>query len=118
MYVKTHLAVDCMLYAIYTQGLAFLLKTSTALKVEGIHFSPAHWTKKAEKAYGRPIIDSTDANSEYSVLNTEEVSDVARARWGEIVHPTIEDFVLMILQFVESRPGLTMADMDLWETDL
>ena len=28
---------------------------------------------------------------------------------GEIVHPTIEDFVLMILQFVESRPGLTMA---------
>ena len=71
MYVKTHLAVDCMLYAIYTQGLAFLLKTSTA-----------HWAKKAEKACGRPIIDSTDANSEYPVLNTEDVSDMARARWG------------------------------------
>ena len=43
---------------------------------------------------------------------------MARARWGEIVHPTIEDFVLMILHFVGSRPGLTMADVDLWKTDL
>ena len=118
MYVKAHLAVDCMFYAIYTQGLAFLLKTDTALKVKGVHFSPAHWAKKAEKACGRPIIDSTDANSRYPVLNTEEVSDMARARWGEIVHPTIEDFILMIIGFVERQPGLTMADVDPWKTDL
>ena len=118
MYVKAHLAVDCMFYAIYTQGLAFLLKTDTAIKVKGIHFSPAHWAKKAEKTCGRPIIDSTDANSQYPVLNTEEVAEMARARWGEIAHPTIEDFILMIVDFVEKRPGLTMADVDLWKTDL
>ena len=41
MYVKTHLAVDCMFYAIYTQGLAFLLKTSTALKIKGVQ-GPRH----------------------------------------------------------------------------
>ena len=29
-----------MFYAIYTQGLAFLLKTSTALKVKRVLFSP------------------------------------------------------------------------------
>ena len=40
MYVKTRLAVDCRFYAIYTQGLTFLLKTSTALKVKGVHSSP------------------------------------------------------------------------------
>ena len=49
MYVKTHLAVDCMLYAIYTQGLAFLLKTSTALKVEGIHFRRRTGQRKLKK---------------------------------------------------------------------
>ena len=35
MYTKAHLAVDCMFYAIYTQGLAFLFKTETALRIKG-----------------------------------------------------------------------------------
>ena len=40
MYVKAHLAVDCMFYAIYTQGLAFLLNTDTAIKVKLVTVSP------------------------------------------------------------------------------
>ena len=54
MYIKAHLAVDCMFYAIYTQGLAFLFKTETAIRIKGVHFSLAHWAKKAEKASGKP----------------------------------------------------------------
>ena len=69
-YVETHLAVDCMFYAMFTAGLAFIFSTETALRVPRVHFSPAHWTKKAKKACGRPIIDSTDSTSECSVLNT------------------------------------------------
>ena len=40
-----------------------------------VHFSPAHWAKKAEKTSSRPTINSTDATSPYPVLNTEEVSE-------------------------------------------
>ena len=118
MYVKAHLAVDCRLYAMYAQGLAFLFKTDTALRIKGVHFSPAHWTTKAEKASGRPIIDSTDATSRYLVLNTDEVSEKAKVKWGEIVHPTIEYFILMIVNFLKTHPELAMANIDLWKTDL
>ena len=31
---------------------------------------------------------------------------------------TIEDFILMIVHFLDAHPGLTMADIDLWKTDL
>ena len=81
-YVETHLAVDCMFYAMFTAGLAFIFDTETTLKVPGVHFSPTHWAKKAEKACGSPIIDSTDSTSDCPVLNTEEVAELARLRWG------------------------------------
>ena len=44
-YVETHLAVDCMFYAMFTAGLAFIFSTETALRVPRVHFSPAHWAK-------------------------------------------------------------------------
>ena len=53
IHVKAHLAVDCMFYAMYAEGLAVLFKTDTALRIKGVHFSPVHWTTKAEKASGR-----------------------------------------------------------------
>ena len=35
-----------------------------------------------------------------------------------IEHPTIVDIVLMVVNFVAKRPGLTMDNIDLWKTDL
>ena len=34
------------------------------------------------------------------------------------MHPTIEDFILLIVNFLEAHPGLTMADIDQRKTGL
>ena len=90
-----------MLHAIYAAGLAFIFTLQTALSIPGIHFSPAHWAPKAGKECGRPIIDSTDSTSPYPVLNSEEVSERAQVRYGVIRHPTIDDVVVMVVNFLK-----------------
>ena len=52
------------------------------------------------------------------MLNTDEVADLAKQRWGDILHPTITDIVLMVVGLVCDNPGLSMDDVDMWKTDL
>ena len=42
----------------------------------------------------------------------------AQERYGEIKHPTIDDIVLMIMDFLREHPDLTIKDVDVWKTDL
>ena len=52
------------------------------------------------------------------MLNTDEVADLAKQTWGDILHPTITDIVLMVVGLVRDSPGLSMDDVDMWKTDL
>ena len=58
------------------------------------------------------------STSECSDLNTQEVADLTKQRWGEILHPTIDDIVLMVVGLVRDSPELSMEDVDMWKTDL
>jgi hypothetical protein len=118
LFIKTHKAFDRMIYDLVEDGLAVILRLETALQIPGIHFSPGHWAPKAGKRHGRPIIDSTDANSQFPVLNTDYVARWAETRWGEIKNPTIVDIAIMICSFKATHPELTWEDLALFKMDL
>lgn len=118
LYKRTHKAVDKMIYDLVQSGLALVLTAATAYDIGGLHVSPAHWAPKAGKAHGRPLIDSTDANSPYPVLNSAAVSKWAQEYFGEIRHPTIIDFVLMIWDFKQAHPEVTWDQVVLFKMDL
>jgi hypothetical protein len=55
-------------------------------------------------------------------LNGKWAKVAAADMWGEIVHPTIEEIAIMILDFWEEvqrdHPGALWSDLVLWEMDL
>ena len=53
-----------MFYDLVKSGLAFLLPLETALMIDDLHYSPAHWASKVGKHRGRGIINSSDVTSE------------------------------------------------------
>jgi hypothetical protein len=118
LYCRTHKAVDRMFYDLVEAGLAIVLTAATAFKIPGLHVSPAHWAPKPGKEHGRPLIDSTDANSPFPVLNSDYVSDWAKEYFGEIEHPTIVDIVLMIWDFKAAHPEVDWSQVALFKTDL
>ena len=118
LYLKAHKAVDKMIYDLIEKGLAIVLTAPTAFGIPGLHLSPAHWAAKAGKEHGRPLIDSTDANSPYPVLNSESVAQWAQDYFGEIKHPTIVDIVLMIWAFKQAHPGAAWDGIALFKMDL
>ena len=91
-----------MLFSLHEQGLAFVLPEAEALRfIPNLNCCKAHWAKKKGKKRGRPIGDlsngdGTPLNSEYAKLEAEKY-------WGIISHPTILDFVLMILDLFDVR---------------
>ena len=121
LYLRVHSAVDKMLFSLHEQGLAFILPEAEALRfIPNLNCCKAHWAKKKGKKSGRPIGDlsngdGTPLNSEYAKLEAEKY-------WGIISHPTISDFVLMILDLFEESVRIDSSanwdDMVIWTMDL
>ena len=121
VYVEVHQAVDKMLAGLHAQGLAFCLPKKEAIElIDGLHLCKASWTPKKGKASGRSIGDMSFCDG--SPLNCPEAKDVAESWWGPIELPTIEEVVVMILEFYEEAmrkdPTVTWSDIRLWKTDL
>jgi hypothetical protein len=115
-----------MVIATREEGLAFVLPWDVARAIPGAHVSPVSWAKKARKASGRAVIDSSSTNNgKSSALNTDAVVSEAESTWGPISHPTVGDVARMALQHVrqvQRQHGLTedqaWRDAILWKTDL
>jgi hypothetical protein len=121
LYLKVHSAVDKMLFSLHEQGLAFILPEAEAIeKIPELNLCKAHWVRKKGKKSGRPIGDlsngdGTPLNSEYAKLEAEKL-------WGAINHPTISDFIIMIMDQFEKEtqkdPSVTWDDVVIWTMDL
>jgi len=118
LYRRTHQAVDCKFFEMAAAGLAFVLPMSLAERIDGIHFSPAHWAVKQGKACGRPIIDSSDRSAVTSVLNSREVAVAAAEVWADIELPTILQVVGEINDLKASAPHRPWSDVVVWKLDL
>jgi hypothetical protein len=102
------------------EGLAFVISKSLAKTIQNLHVSPLHWAPKQGKPKGRPIGDCSDGgscigNEPLNSVYTKEQSDLL---WGLIEHPTIEEVVVMILQYAEGHPGVSWNDIVLVKADL
>lgn len=107
-------AFNKMILELYDAGSVLIMPTATALLVPGVHFSSAHWTLKSGKKKGRNIGDCSNSPDGFS-LNSNEVQELVRLKWGAITHPSVEDLVRMILRQVD-RVGieeLVVYKMDL-----
>ena len=118
VYKKAHAAVDAKLYDLVEADLAIVLPMELAAGIDGSHFSPAHWTPKQGKEFGRPIVDSTDISATTPVLNGPHVAEEARQRWGEIENPTINEIVVMLLEFKDEHPDRQWTEVEMWKMDL
>jgi hypothetical protein len=121
-YLRLSPVVNRMLFEDFIdKGLAFVLPKSLVMShVPEFHLSRLSWTVKHGKKKGRPILDCSagdpSVNSDFTKLSCD-------ARWGVIHHPTIADFVNMIMQFWEDMllvdPNLNWSDdLVLWKIDL
>lgn len=117
VYKRTAAAVNKMLYEDFVApGLAFILDGKLIdSKLAEFHLSRLSWTAKQGKVKGRPIVDCSagelNLNSVYTKTKSDEV-------WGIIQHPTINDVVLMILEFADSVDRTNLNDVVLWKVDL
>lgn len=120
-YVEVHQAVDKMLGDLHAQGLAFCLPKKEAIElIDGLHLGKASWTPKKGKASGRSIGDMSFCDG--TPLNCDESKAIAESWWGKIELPTIEEVVIMILDFFKAAklldPTVVWEDLRLWKTDL
>ena len=110
-----------MLGDVVEQRLAFLLPLDMARTyVPQLHLCKAHWTRKKGKASGRPLGDLTYVDG--TPINTPETSAAAAEFYGPILHPTIEDITLMVINFwtqlVRKDPTAQWCNLRLWKMDL
>ena len=116
MYLRAAPAVNKLLLEWWEEDLAMIVKTDTLRSLPEVHFSPAHWTTKAGKREGRVLFDSSD-DSKNPCLNSESAREQLRTHYGDIVHPTLDDFVLMILDVEDDHPQ-SLHELCLWKWDL
>ena len=113
-YRRMHSVINKLVYDLYERGLVIVLPTEQAVKIEGIHFSMAHWTTQATKIKGRFLGDVAAAESG-TPLNADEVKLEFDAVMGQIEHPTLHDICDRIALAAE-RWGweeILIAKMDL-----
>lgn len=116
MYLRAAPAVNKLLLEWWEEDLAMIVKTATLRSMPAVHFSPAHWTTKAGKREGRVLFDSSD-DSKYPCLNSENAREQLRRHYGDIGHPTLDDFVQMILDVEDEYPQ-SLHELCLWKWDL
>lgn len=107
-------AVNKLLSAVHASGGALLLPTNILRGVSGVNFVPPHWTTKKMKPQGRACLD-TSCTDNGVPLNTPNVREQVRAKWGKICLPTLQDIIDMILE-VGVAHGF--QNIVLWKLDL
>lgn len=114
-------AVNLLLYEQWLAGTVLLLPTEMVMNIVGAHFSYQHWALKANKACGRCICDTSNDAEGVCPLNGmgEEGKEHERSRlkrqWGAIVHPTLQDLVMMVLRIFDKHGSHNVV---LWKMDL
>ena len=86
-YVKLAPCVNKLMASLYDAGLIFIIPTTEAVQIAGIHFSQTHWTRKVGKKQGRPIGDASAKEGGGCALNSDRVKELGTARWGQINRP-------------------------------
>ena len=116
-------AVNRMFYESFWQrGFAILMDKEKAMDVPGVHSSKASWASKELKECGRPITDmSAKGKRGCLALNSLSTKEACERQWGTIKHPTIDDLVRMVMDFLEEHleeAAEGQLDMVLWKMDL
>jgi len=117
-YREATFAVNAMLLDVWSSGLAAILDKRFVNMIEGLHLQKNGWAPKRKKEKGRNVGDCSSVSSRHGPqvpLNTDEVKILTAQRWGQIIHPTIEDIARMILA-AESRYG--RESLVVWKMDL
>jgi hypothetical protein len=79
-----------------------------------LHFGATHWTIKKGKSFGRLLLDLGNEESS-PPLNSKQAKNLCKEYFGEIILPSLNDIVSMILN-MEGKFGNT--DLILWKMDL
>ena len=105
LYKEVAGAVNMAVVKLWEKELVLLLPTSY-VEESGLvlHYSAAHWATKFEAVGGRYILDTSDEKSGCA-LNTPSATERIKMHYGEIRHPTIDDFVSLILQAIDEWGG-------------
>lgn len=122
LYKKVHKAVNKVQSELWKSGLVFILPRAVADKCGTLHYSPAHWARKAGKKSGRCIFDSSDGKYN-SPLNSDEARVRLEALYGNIEHPTLDELVQMIMEYADEMKEklgeeFRWEDLVLWKGDL
>ena len=112
-YLRLAPAINKSIYELYKNNLIVILPTSVAKDVKGVHFSALHWTLQADKEQGRTLADPSSGGNPLNTPAAKELIDIA---CGQIVHPTIEDMMSMLISFVEKNGSF--EGMTLWKRDM
>ena len=115
-YMRMAPAVNKMFYEAHQEGLVYLLPTDYVLRLDGIHWSSAHWTTKVGKQKGRNLGDLSN-DERGGALNSEAVKVLGQASWGDVRHPTVDCLVAMILRQLKRSSG-DWSRLVLWKMDL
>ena len=122
MYVRAHTVVHKLFFDLVSQGLAVIMDSDRARRIEGIHYIVPHWAPKKGKECGRGITDASDDSYPDSILNGNEVRDKINEFYGIIEHPTIATIARVVLRALEklqeARPNATLNDIDVYKCDL
>ena len=112
-YLRAAPAVNKCLYKnFYDKGLAILLPIKEVMKIKGSNIIAAGWAPKNGVPIGRPTGDPISMNTEFTKLKTDEL-------WGEVKHPTIDDFVKLIWAFwEENNQDGAWSDVVMWKMDI
>lgn len=103
------------MYAQWKKGLLIMLRTETARRIPGIHFSSTSWAPKKGVPAGRPIGDPSNAPRGQSALNDIRLHEVLKELWGPIQHPTLVEIIVMLL---EAAKEFGWDELRLWKMDL
>ena len=97
-------AIDKLSFEGWDSDRVIILPTEEVLKIEGVHFSPAHWAVKKGKQCGRLIWDGSDKSDGRNCLNSVYVRDSIREHYGVITNPDLDRIMEMILKVEDSTP--------------
>ena len=116
-YLDAAPAVDAMEYESWQKGLAILLPRERVMGCD-VHRSKKSWATKQGKRKGRNVVNATVNGSKSGPqipLNTPVVKEMAREKWGDINHPSLEMIIAIIL-WAEGKYG--REDIVLWKMDI
>ena len=118
--VQAGSALRRMIYEGYLQKrLCFLMTTAEAMKYDP-HINPSHWAPKAGTPEGRNCLNGSNGGKGNQALNSDSLREWARDLWGHIKHPTIEEYVRMVVEFAAAAMmrGEGNRRIRLWKMDI